>query len=113
MELIRQNSQARIKNDSAFLIIEQKAQSNKLLKNETLFPLDMDTYRARQKQSEQENKVYDAWQKRDTRLLVSNLVADQMQQRDTSTIVRNKKWIEELKKDCYLKETVKIMKDMQ
>ena len=110
---LKAKSAARLKNDSSFIMIEQKAQNNKKQKNETLFSLNLEDYRIKQKQVEHENKVYENWRKKESGLKVVNLQEDKVEKRDTSTFARNKRWLDDLKKDEYLKESVKIMMDMK
>jgi len=106
-------SQMRVEKDSAFIVVEQKAMNNKQLKDETLFVLNFNTYRQKQKQTELNNRIFDLWQKKPTGLLVRNLKEDNMARRDTATLARNRRWLEDLSRDVYLKESVNIIRDMQ
>ena len=109
---LKSQSDARVKSDSSFIIVEQKAMNNKRMKDETLFSLSIVDYRAKQKKMENDNDIYNTWMKKETGIHTFNLKDDNLQIHDTSTSARNKKWLEELRKDVYLKEAVQIMKGM-
>jgi carboxyl-terminal processing protease len=107
-------SKLRIGQDTVFQAITQQAERLKKQREERHYSLNLEKYKAWVEEREAVNKQFDAMVDRD----IPNFVAVNPQEdmdyirMDESRIARNDSWLESLRKDIYLKETLSLMKDM-
>jgi carboxyl-terminal processing protease len=107
-------SKLRIGQDTVFQAITQQAERLKKQREERHYSLNLEKYKAWVEEREAANKQFDDMVDRD----IPNFVAVNPQEdmdyirMDESRIARNDSWLESLRKDIYLKETLNLMKDM-
>ena len=114
MDKLKLMSESRVKVNKSFQLIEENAQRFKKNKDITKYPIDLKSFSQMMKDREQEDKKFDNIAKDDiTDFTVRNLAVDKEQLKvDEGKKSRNDEWINGLKKDIYLYETMVIMKDM-
>ena len=114
MDKLKLMSESRVKANKSFQLIEENAQRFKKNKDITKYPIDLKSFSQMMKDREQEDKKFDNIAKDDiTDFTVRNLSVDKEQLKvDEGKKSRNDEWINGLKKDIYLYETMVIMKDM-
>ena len=113
VEKLRAGSEARIKNNSGFALLEEAAKRLKKQKDSTMVSLNFDIYFAEQKRLKAESKKMDELDKEIPGLFVSAITADSLAiAGDTAKIAKVKDWQKNIKKDIYLNETIAIMNDM-
>lgn len=113
-DLIRAKSKARISQDSSFILITENAMRLKKQRDQIEFPLQYEAYAThvemREKEAKKfENLLQDEQPNFSAKNLPEDLAAIQI---DEAKIERNDKWLESIRKDIYLKETLHLMKDM-
>lgn len=107
-------SKVRIGQDTVFQAITQQAERLKKQREERHYSLNLEKYKAWVEEREAVNKRFDEIVDRE----IPNFVAVNPQEdmdyikMDESRIARNDSWLESLRKDIYLKETLNLMKDM-
>lgn len=107
-------SKVRIGQDTVFQAITQQAERLKKQREERHYSLNLEKYKAWLEEREAVNKRFDEIVDRE----IPNFVAVNPQEdmdyikMDESRIARNDSWLESLRKDIYLKETLNLMKDM-
>lgn len=113
-DLIRAKSKARINQDSSFTLITENAMRLKKQRDQIEFPLQYEAYAATVKMREEEAKRFEnLLQEEQPNFSAKNLPEDMAAiQIDEAKIERNDKWLESIRKDIYLKETLHLMKDM-
>lgn len=113
-DVLINNSKKRVENDSAFQAIVQSAHRLKSQREERNYPLHIDAYRAWLKDREEFSEKLDEIIDREIpNLSVRNLQEDLAYiEMDESRVARNDNWLEGLRKDLYLKETLHLMKEM-
>jgi carboxyl-terminal processing protease len=109
------NSQKRIKNNSAFALLEKQAQEVKAKKDDTRYNLNLDKFRAEQKQLREQNKKYEDLKREIKGFTASQLEEDRMRlaASDTSRIGREKRWVNNLSKDVYIHEATNVINDLK
>lgn len=113
LEQLKKNSASRVNADETFKKVSENASRLRKLKDQTMFPLEMDKYVQWDKRQEEEASRYDNIFSPIADFGIQNLSADLPQiQQDTSRMARNDTWIQARKKDIQLYETVQIMEDM-
>lgn len=114
MELIRKLSADRLQQDSMTAIIFQNAERLKNLRDETLVPMDIETYKAQMDEREKEAKRYENIGKTEyTGIMVRNPEVDMAYiQSDSSRIARNDNWVKNVPRDFQLNEAMHIMYDL-
>lgn len=106
-------SNARVKSNETFQLINENAKRLKKQKDNTTYPLNKDKYIKWDKGLEQEAEKFENMFKPIDNLAVENLAVDlPAMANDTARTSRNVEWIKDRKKDIQLYETVLIMKDM-
>lgn len=113
VDKIKKNSEARVKENPGFALLNEAAQRLKKQKDDTNVSLNFDSYMAEQKSYKEEAKKMDVLDKEIPGMDVLPLQADVVDPKDTVTISRNKEWYKAIKKDIYLNETVNIMDEMK
>ncbi len=110
---LRAASDKRVSADATFKKINENAVRLRKLKDERMYPLNADKFRAWSKKQDEESAQYEDMFKPISGFNVTNLTADMSYiQVDTSRIARNEDWIKERQKDVQLFEAVRIINDM-
>ena len=114
LNALRAASKNRVKTDATFRQVEENAKRLKAKRDKTTYSLNLEKYRANRKRQADEAKKYSNLFKTDIEgLEVSNLEMDlDYIQADSSRIGRNEDFLNSLKKDVYVEESLHIMKDM-
>ncbi len=108
------NSQKRIANNPVFDKINENALRYKKFRDSTTINLEFDTYRAFEKMQEEKAKKFDDIMTEIPSFEVTNMTYDLPEiQKDSSNIEKNKNWIEGVKKDPYIFESLKILEDIK
>jgi len=111
---IVQRDRERIEKDSAFIYIAENAKKIKEYSDKTLIPINLDKYKLWKLQRQ---KVDDYFKEKLRTVIpeitVKNLEVDMPHiQMDSSRIGRNENWLENIKKDQYIKEAILVVKDI-
>lgn len=110
---LRALSQARVKESSAFQLTEQNANRFKAQRDQTTYPLKLDYFQAYVKERKDEADRYKDMYTPDGTLAVTNPVVDLPRiQQDSAKIASNDEFLDQVKKDMYIDETLHIMSDM-
>jgi carboxyl-terminal processing protease len=110
---LRSNSEARVKSDPVFGLINDNAMRLRKSRDESAYLLQIDKYRTWNKKQDEEAARYDNMFKPLDALVINNLSADMAYiQADTARMARNTDWLGDKKKDIQLLETLRIMQDM-
>lgn len=113
LDNIRKRSEARIQASPQFSKVLDNARRIKEIREKTVFPLQLDDFRALDLAREEESNEFKKAFGRIDRLKPNNLAFDLPSiQVDSSKIGRNEAWLETMGKDIYLEETLFIMKDL-
>jgi carboxyl-terminal processing protease len=112
LNTIKNGSNERIKNNSAFNLIDTDAEwLNK--QNDKLYPLKLDKYREEQKQIKATVKQIETLSKLPTEMNISSLPQEANKYgEDKDKSERYKQWVKNLKTDIWLKEAVNVVDDM-
>jgi carboxyl-terminal processing protease len=112
--LIIKNSQARVKKSPQFTLLEQQSKEVKAKKDDTSYNLNIDKYRAEQKQIREQNKKYD-----DLRVDIKGFSAQLMDEdklrfgTDTAKAGRETRWAKNVAKDIYIYEASNVLNDLK
>lgn len=110
---IKEKSNRRISADTSFTIIDEYSKYLKEAREKTQVSLNLKKYK---KEEDEREKVSSRFKKADRRKSSLNfyvLKADSVEiYTDTIKTEKAERWIKDLKKDIYLEETYKIIKDM-
>jgi carboxyl-terminal processing protease len=113
LQSLKLASEARIKANAEFNLVEENARRIKKNKDLSSFPTSFDDYAAMMAQREKENEKFKNLFSKDVEgLRIKNLVIDQPNFDEEGAKARNEEWIKDLRRDAYLKETMMVMKDM-
>jgi carboxyl-terminal processing protease len=113
LKKIQSMSAERVKKNSQFAKVYERAGLLKKQRDETKLPLSLENYRSYNAKIEAENKQFDNIFSLEIVNGVRNLNADLPSiEKDESKKSRNTDWIKNLKKDIYLMESLNIMHDM-
>jgi carboxyl-terminal processing protease len=113
LDKLKKNSSTRVKSDVTLAAIDKNAKRFKERRDETLYSLNLDTYRAEVEGIEKENETLKALEKEVEELSVASLKSDMESiDKDESKKARIEEWHKGLRKDMQLKETLSIMNDM-
>lgn len=113
LEQLKKNSTGRVKADPTFQLVTENANRLRKLKDQTVYPLQLEKFEQWNKNLDKEADQYDNIFKPIDGFNIQNLTADITQiESDTSRIARNESWLKDRKKDVQLFETVQIMLDM-
>ena len=112
---IRSLSEGRVSENETLSLISDNAQRLKNIRDVSEFPLNLDKYAAMMEAREAEADKYDDLMKNKIdRMAAKNLNADMsVIQADSVKIAKNDEFMEQIGKDVYLEETMKIMKDLK
>jgi carboxyl-terminal processing protease len=111
---IIENSKQRLAKNNDFNLILDRALKLKKERDESKYPLKLNSYRAMIDKRKEDGKKYENIMKNDiANLEISNLSVDLPKINvDESNKAKNDEFIKDLKKDIYLEETMFIIRDM-
>ncbi len=113
-QAVLQNSQKRIANNPVFAKIDENAKRYKKFRDSTVIDLEFNTYRAFEKMQEEKAKEFEDIMTEIPNFEVTNLTFDLSEiNRDSSNIKKNDNWLENVQKDAYIFESLKILEDIQ
>lgn len=114
IEEIRSRSQERVSGRDDFRLIDEGAKDFKARKDETTYPLNITSFESFIDSREKENEKYeDLFEEDVPNLNPRNITVDIAEiDAEESKKARNDEWIKDMKKDIYIEETLRIMKDM-
>jgi carboxyl-terminal processing protease len=111
---LKTNSEARLKSNPGFAILNDAAKRFKKQKDNTMVSLNFDVYMKEQKEYKAEVKKMESLDKEIPGLEVATLKADAAAVAgDTLKLAKQKIFYKSIKKDIYLNETIAIMDDMK
>jgi carboxyl-terminal processing protease len=111
---IKQLSNNRVSADTSFRIINDYASYLKNSDNESLVTLNLNQYRKEEKEREKVSKRFRNADNRVSNLKYALTGTDAMEfAQDSIKLTSSKGWLKDLKKDIYLEEVFKIVKDMK
>lgn len=115
MQDLKEQSQARVAENETFQKIVEDAQRLKQVKEDTDYSLNFEKFQAeRQQEIDNAEKFDDIMKDEIEGLQALNLEVDlEAIQADEGKTARNKKWLENVKKDVYIQEALMIMNDME
>jgi len=107
-------SNKRVEDDEKFNLILENANRLKVNRDQSEYPISIDAYSSMIETRKEEAKKFEDLYKEDVDFLsVKNVAVDTSYiNADESRIGRNDAWIEDLKKDFYLEETLFILRDL-
>jgi len=113
LESIQKKSKQRVDEHSLFSKIDENARRWKTQRNKESFTLNLEKYRAEEKDKKQYNKEFNKLFTPYENLQFSNLKNDDMIiQADSNRMKRRKDWTKRLKKDPHLLEALQIGEDL-
>lgn len=108
------NSRERVNKDSIFSIINEKAKYFKESRDETVYNLNYEAFKAKREKDKDKNKKYNDIMKPIEGFIISNLSADTVGfGADTSKVARNSEFLKTVKKDSYLYEAVNVIGEIR
>jgi carboxyl-terminal processing protease len=107
-------SQDRISKDENFKLILESAAEIKANRDQSKYPMKLNDYRAMMNKRDEDSKKYENLFKKEVLgLTITNIPSDLDKINiDESSKARNGEFIDDLKKDIYLEETLRIMRDL-
>jgi carboxyl-terminal processing protease len=100
--------------DHGFNVLKQQAQDLKKQRNQTEVTLNYEKYKKEEAETIAKRKQYEELVKQSNGLNVRALISDESKiKNDTSAMARTDKWIQDLKKDIYLKEAAKVVQAIE
>jgi carboxyl-terminal processing protease len=113
LDQIRKRSENRIKASPQFEKVIANALRIREIRDETVVPLQLDEFRALDRDREEESEAFKKAFGPIKKLKPHNLAFDlPVIEADSSKIGRNQAWLETIVKDIYIEETLHIMKDL-
>ena len=110
---LRQRSEERVAQDPSFQKVLENAERLKEQRDNSEYPLQLEAYEALMKKQEEEAEKFEGLFETEVNHGVANLQVDLPHiDSDESRIARNDDWLESVKKDIYIRETVNIMHDL-
>lgn len=113
-DLVRLNndSKQRIANNETFVLARQMATRLKEQQENNIYPLNFTKFKKKLEEGEAIAKKLEQIDSAKTKLQVINLKEDLSRINiDSASVEKNKKWIDGLKKDAYLNETVNVLNE--
>jgi carboxyl-terminal processing protease len=112
--MVIKNSQARVKKNPQFALVEQQSKEVKAKKEDTRYHLNLDKFRAEQKVLREQNKKYEDLRREIKGFNVALLEEDKMRYAsDTSKTGRETRWAKNLAKDIYIFEASNVLNDLK
>jgi len=113
VERLKTASRARVENDAVFRQIDEYARRLKERREDSDYPLQLETFLAEEKVREQQNEAFKELFEKEVVPTARNLPEDLPAiQQDESKKARNDEWLKDVKKDVYLAEALKVMHDL-
>jgi len=114
LSTIEAKSNARVSENKTLQLINDNAKRLKQIRDVSEFPLHLDKYATMMEARQAEaDKYTDLMKEKIDRMASKNLTMDiQTIQADSVKIAKNEEFMEQISKDVYLEETMKIMKDL-
>jgi carboxyl-terminal processing protease len=113
LDALEKKSEGRVSKSKDFKLIEENAIRLKENSDRTVFPLNIDKYLALLEEQSREAKKFENLMKDPTGIVLTSLPSDaQILESDTAKAERTERMIEDLGKDIYLSEAVKVMSDI-
>lgn len=113
MKKLRDASEARVKKNTTFNMIEENAKRIKKRKDMTKYPLELDKYKKYDLELTAEGKKYENMLKEIAEMEIENPTVDKAKvQSDSVYIARNQDWFKNTKKDIQLYEGLNVMYDL-
>jgi carboxyl-terminal processing protease len=111
---VLKGSQSRVKKSSQFTLIEAQAKEVKSKKDDTKYSLNLDKFRAEQKQLRDQNKKYDDLRK-EIKGFTGQLLPDDIAKfgSDTTRLNRENRWVKNVTKDIYIHEASNVINDIK
>ncbi len=110
---IIKKSKARIAKNTQFALILEQAKEIKVKKDDTKYSLNLDRFRADQKQLRDQNKKYEELRKDISGFNAQILQDDKVKfQNDTSRAGRETRWAKNIAKDLYIHEASNVLNDL-
>ncbi len=108
------NSQARVKKNPQFTLIEGQAKEVKSKKDDTKYSLNLEKFRAEQKQLRDQNKKYEDLRK-EIKGFTGELLSEDVAKisNDTTRLNRENKWVKNVTKDIYIHEATNVLYDIK
>ena len=111
---VKKESLERVKSNNAFKLIETESKELKAKKDDTKYNLNIDKYRAEQKQLRDQYKKYD-----ELKIDIKGFVAElpnfdkEVLKNDTTKLNREIKWTKNIQKDNYIFEASNVINDIK
>ena len=113
MKKLRDASEARVKKNSTFSMIEENAKRIKKRKDMTKYPLEFEKYKKYDLELTAEGKKYENMLKEISEVEIDNPTADKDKiKSDSVYVARNQDWFKNTKKDIQLYESLNVMYDL-
>jgi carboxyl-terminal processing protease len=111
---VLKSSQSRIKKSTQFNLIEAQAKEVKAKKDDTKYSLNLEKFRAEQKQLRDQNKKYDDLRK-EIKGFSGQLLPDDVTKfgSDTTRLNRENRWVKNVTKDIYIHEASNVINDIK
>lgn len=111
---VLKSSQSRVKKSSQFTLIEAQAKEVKSKKDDTKYSLNLDKFRAEQKQLRDQNKKYEDLRK-EIKGFSGQLLPDDITKfgSDTTRLNRENRWVKNVTKDIYIHEASNVINDLK
>ncbi|WP_338350624.1 carboxy terminal-processing peptidase [Nonlabens tegetincola] len=108
------NSQERIDNDPKFQLIDESAQWLKKQREDNVIPLNLEAYKNRLENLENQSKRFDQFEDYKNELSFKLTPSDEFATKQDSILKKKReRWQEGLQTDLYLNEAVNILKDLK
>jgi len=111
---LQKKSMERTSINEGFKLLNEQIALIKEQRDKTALSLNLETYRQEVEKRREENKRFEEINKLSTSLIIAAPGVDVAEMKgDTAKIARSGKWIEDLNKDIFLEEAVKVIGDMK
>ncbi|MEO7174338.1 MAG: carboxy terminal-processing peptidase [Saprospiraceae bacterium] len=113
MSSLKSSSAQRVKNNEVFRQIDDNAKRLKTQSDEKSVSLNQIKFEEMIRKRKADTELYKNLFKENSNMKTVNLPQDMVYiQMDSSRIARNDSWVESIKKDVYLEESLQVMRDM-
>lgn len=110
----KENSQKRIEKSQIFQQIELLAQKIKKQSERSVFTLNLEEYKAEQKQLKEDNKLYEESIKKINAISIVNNTTDESELKNDALKLKIKNdWNKNFEKDIYIQEAIEVLKDLR
>ena len=112
--MLQKKSKERTSKSEGFKFMNEQVALVKQQRDKTLLSLNLKIYQQEEEKRREENKRFEEISKLSTPLNIAALKVDIAEMKgDTAKIARSDKWLEDLNKDIFLEEAVKVIGDMR